>query len=1330
MKVPKAHPPSPHNGATSSRKPRRSGFGLWPLDFGPRDRDGVALVITLIMLAVITFMAIAFLVLSQRERGSSNTAMDQKTAQMAADTAFNRVCAEMLADAMVNTNFNSFGGLKVSTNYISYAGFVNGVSAATNVNYDHTMFKRIFTGGATEWERNISDLEYNPRPPVFVATNSLTGASEFRFYLDLNRNGRFDTNVLAPVVAPDGGYYSATNPSVEWTPAQAIAGNVGPILSNYFGGDPEWIGVLERPREMHSADNQFNSRYAYLVIPVSGTLDLNTMHNETRDQSLAPSPNDGYVRNEGTGPWELNLAAFFADLNTNIWFTNGSASYQYNQANLPPAGPSGNRGADFDTARAFLNYRYGGNYLTLNRATQLFGSNAAPLLNGADWYSVGNPYLSQYATNVISINNTKLAWAGAPNTNHYWDLTADLFDPSKTPPDFAATLANLGTSNDTYNSTTFYRLLSQLGTDSAPERNKLNVNWKNTDSHGNIIPGMETNLIGWTPLDFFYNAAQRMFQQLNLRDMSNNLISITNIPIYETPAALLRAGGTNYTASINYYTPAVHRVLQLAANIYDATHSRFLPVGSAGPTNYPSVFRPVFKNYSGIASIVGYMEVTNDTAAAFNLFMDASNFVAITPQGITNQFVNINGIPWVIGAKKGFPNFNEMSMVNQLQVTRKLQFTNTLGHPGLPNQTNQIFEFGVSNAFGAEFWNPYVNGYGRPLRLFVTNELSLQLTNENNVTFLSVNQGFGTNRFFAGWPGCNIAGAYRGVGDASFQVPLEISTTFTNAIYLQNGSVVPLTPPPWPVSFAPHFWMGLNYRFHAVLIDTSVNRIVDFVNLVGPPPSLQVVDVISNLSAGENLIRDNSENNFADIWETNIVNGNVVLGVLNLIDANKGQPAGLPGLTTGPNGTLQQFQRNINGNGTTPGFQNEDSAVGIVNELFSWSANDPLVHYTAPDLTAPPANTAGGGTVQYNKSPPQSDADGASLKVPPKGGYLPNLGILNTSYQPWGGYPLNPNNATLDRNTHVKDPLMTQADNWDFPTNSLPGIGWLGRVHRGTPWQTVYMKPVFGLKTTDWANWVNDNVAYTNYYKFGNGSFAAVATFDALSSYPSLDYNLFDLFTSSVSESAASGHLNVNQPGLADWSAALSGVNVLVDSGSGAIPGTISPAGVYSPSAVTPLAQIVQGINFTRTNLDPRIGPVFPNQSFQHVGDILNVPQLTDTSPFVNTNSLGANSGINDEVLERIPQQVMSLLTLNQSPRFVIYSFGQTLHPADHSLVIGGPFNNLCTNYQITAESATRAVVRVDGSPDPQYTPAHPDPLGRFYPPHIVVEQFNVLGPE
>ena len=77
-------------------------------------------------------------------------------------------------------------------------------------------------------------------------------------------------------------------------------------------------------------------------------------------------------------------------------------------------------------------------------------------------------------------------------------------------------------------------MLAQLGTDSAPEENKMNLNYVNVDANGNIVSDMETNLFSWQPLQFFTNAAQRMFAQLNLRDTTEtnfNLISVTHIPI-------------------------------------------------------------------------------------------------------------------------------------------------------------------------------------------------------------------------------------------------------------------------------------------------------------------------------------------------------------------------------------------------------------------------------------------------------------------------------------------------------------------------------------------------------------------------------------------------------------------------------------------------------------------------------------------------------------------------------------------------------------------------------------------------------------------------------
>jgi hypothetical protein len=54
-------------------------------------------------------------------------------------------------------------------------------------------------------------------------------------------------------------------------------------------------------------------------------------------------------------------------------------------------------------------------------------------------------------------------------------------------------------------------------------------------------------------------------------------------------------------------------------------------------------------------------------------------------------------------------------------------------------------------------------------------------------------------------------------------------------------------------------------------------------------------------------------------------------------------------------------------------------------------------------------------------------------------------------------------------------------------------------------------------------------------------------------------------------------------------------------------------------------------------------------------------------------------------------------------------------------MVTSGQFFGLCTNYQVTAESASRAIIRIENTP----TPANPNAT-----PHIVVEQYNPLPPD
>src|ERR1700690_549934 len=97
---------------------------------------GIALIITLILLSVVTFMAIAFLALSRRERGAVSTVTDAASARYAADAALASAEAQVMANVLSTTNPYNFS-LLVSTNYINAAGFQSGVSSFTNVNYDH-----------------------------------------------------------------------------------------------------------------------------------------------------------------------------------------------------------------------------------------------------------------------------------------------------------------------------------------------------------------------------------------------------------------------------------------------------------------------------------------------------------------------------------------------------------------------------------------------------------------------------------------------------------------------------------------------------------------------------------------------------------------------------------------------------------------------------------------------------------------------------------------------------------------------------------------------------------------------------------------------------------------------------------------------------------------------------------------------------------------------------------------------------------------------------------------------------------------------------------------
>jgi hypothetical protein len=194
----------------------------------------------------------------------------------------------------------------------------------------------------------------------------------------------------------------------------------------------------------------------------------------------------------------------------------------------------------------------------------------------------------------------------------------------------------------------------------------------------------------------------------------------------------------------------------------------------------------------------------------------------------------------------------------------------------------------------------------------------------------------------------------------------------------------------------------------------------------------------------------------------------------------------------------------------------------------------------------------------------------------------------------------------------VKDPLIALSDDWQFPTNGLPGIGWIGQVHRGTPWQTLYLKSAVTDIGT-WMDWVGDEPA------------------DAQFSHPTNDWQLAGLLDELLNTNNFQQLLSVNNPNTNAWQAVLNGFQVLTNA--------TQPGVVVIKSNSAQAAIIANGISAMR-------GSAIYNGTFKQLGDILSVPELTLASPYLGSVNLSssANTNINDAVLESIPLQLLPLL--------------------------------------------------------------------------------------
>ena len=134
---------------------------------------------------------------------------------------------------------------------------------------------------------------------------------------------------------------------------------------------------------------------------------------------------------------------------------------------------------------------------------------------------------------------------------------------------------------------------------------------------------------------------------------------------------------------------------------------------------------------------------------------------------------------------------------------------------------------------------------------------------------------------------------------------------------------------------------------------------------------------------------------------------------------------------------------------------------------------------------------------------------------------------------------VDPNPANLA----FKDPLVRGSDYWNFPTNESSFGDWLGQIHRGTPWQTIYLKAsdilneiqviggfAYAFGTNTWMNWTGDLDAT-----------------DASAMAPVRDWHMASLLASMLNTNDLRSLFSVNNSNPNAWLVLLDGLTALTN---------------------------------------------------------------------------------------------------------------------------------------------------------------------------------------
>lgn len=711
-------------------------------------------------------------------------------------------------------------------------------------------------------------------------------------------------------------------------------------------------------------------------------------------------------------------------------------------------------------------------------------------------------------------------------------------------------------------------------------------------------------------LSFFTNLSSRLLQQ-------EFGLPLSQVQIYP----------------INQYTPAVHRLLQVTANLWEATAN--------SPDGLPTVFRPRFRVVGNAVYLSSYVVVTNASELnGLSLFeLNAlTNARALIP---ASGDVLIYGVPLVIGARKGLPNFNEFQIAPTFELARKIQLIKPTASSTIISETNQFFTLALTMPIAAEFWNAYSTIFTNAVTICITNRTTMTLTNDTGIN-VSVTIVTGDRYSTNDWPRFNSANPVALTNKYSF-----ISMLRTNIPFLpQSGTNIGYVPQVGFVSatnsnlydtsqnlYLPHWGMTITNRVQAMILDEATGRIIDYVLLDGLNCATNLTDVFARPNSWNN--GNSVEEVFKSVWATN-----VAPDLLHL-SGRRGVEMQIM-IAWGAFGSSFNNYWKAYGN-LAPEYSTVAAAIAFFNNFLSntattnratvpftptvkfalpriWQANDPLVHYMADEMFY--AELAEMEPVRWQI--PQTSGPQVAYD---------NIGKLNDRYQPWGGSPVKPMEG--DPNNFapaVKDPGVKSANNWEFPTNAVPTLGWLGRVHRGTPWQTIYLKAVdvdlanFTYSLFQWLAPGNDQRAALRWRNItGNRDLT-----DGFHSRPVQDWPLVTLIQSLLNTNAPQYLLSINDRNATNWLAVFHGMTVLTNSAPSSLPFDALLMTSDSPQA----ALLVQAVANARNNQ--------PGQVFSSLEALLAIPELSVLSPWLNLAVI--QSKMTDEAYEKIPSQLLSLV--------------------------------------------------------------------------------------